>query len=62
MRNRSPWFIGGALVAVTLFATVLSLLLQRTFGDHIALIAVGPVICMFGVILFFAATSRSGTR
>ena len=52
--QRSRWFIFGVLVAIILFATAASLLLQRMFGQHIALIAIGPVICVLGVLMFFA--------
>jgi hypothetical protein len=60
--KRSPWFVFGTLVAITLFATVFSLLLQRLFGGHPMLIALGPIVCVLGVLLFFLAGSRNGTR
>ena len=46
--HQSRWFVLGALVAITLFGTVSSLVLQWIFGNHVALIAVGPVICVSG--------------
>lgn len=52
---QSRWFVLGALVAITLFGTVSSLVLQWIFGNHVALIAVGPVICVSGVLIFMAA-------
>ena len=60
--NQSRWFVFGALAAIALLGTVSSLLLQRTFGDHVALIAVGPVICVLGVLIFMAANSRNRTE
>lgn len=55
--NHSSWFVLGVLAAITLFGTVGSLLLQRMFGNHVALIAIGPVICILGVLIFMAANS-----
>jgi hypothetical protein len=51
----SNWSVILALTAITLSGTVGSLLLQRMFGNSIALAAVGPVICVLGV--FLLATS-----
>jgi uncharacterized membrane protein YoaK (UPF0700 family) len=47
----SRWFVYGVLIAIALFGTVCSLVLQRMFGNQIALISVGPLVCVFGVVL-----------
>jgi hypothetical protein len=57
--RNSPWFSFGALVAVSLFATVASVLLQRMCGSHTALIAVGPLLAVMGA-LFFARWTKAG--
>jgi hypothetical protein len=50
--RNSPCFIFGTLIAIALFATIASLVLQRMFGSHIALIAVGPLLAVLGVLFF----------
>ncbi len=59
--GQSPWFVVGSLAAIALFGTVISLSLQRMFGNHIALIAVGPAICIMGVLVLMAVNSRNRT-
>jgi hypothetical protein len=58
--RHSLWFILGALVAISLFATVASLLMQRMFGSHTALIAAGPLLAVLGVLIL-AFSSKAGT-
>ena len=58
--RNSPLFSLGVLVAISLFATVASLLLQRMFGSHTALIAIGPLLAVLGV-LFFVFSTKTGT-
>lgn len=59
LSRQSSWSVALALVAIALFGTVGSLLLQRMFGNHIALAAIGPVICVFGVLIFMSANTRN---
>jgi hypothetical protein len=54
----SIWFVLGALAAIVLLGTVSSLGLQRMFGNHVTLVAIGPVICVFGVLIFMAVSFR----
>lgn len=53
-----PWFAIGCFAAIALFGTVCSLSLQRFFGNHIALIAAGPLICVGAVLTFIVMYSR----
>ena len=50
-RRHSRWFIVGLLVAISLSATVVALSLQRSFGAHPALIALGPALAVTGVLI-----------
>jgi len=60
--NPSRWFVVGALLAITLFGTVASFLLQRMFGPNPALIAVGPLLCVMGVLVFAAMSYHNRTK
>lgn len=46
------------LAAIALFCTVVSLLLQRLYGSHVGLIALGPALCVLGVLVFSKILSR----
>lgn len=59
--NLSRWFVIGALLAITLFGTAVSFLLQRAFGPHPALIAIGPLLCVVGVLVLAAMRSDDRT-
>jgi hypothetical protein len=56
--QHSRWYILGILLAISLFATMTSLSLQRMFGAHAALIAIGPVVAALGVLLLAYTTMR----
>ena len=48
----SPWFVFGALIGISLLATVASLLLHRTFGTHQVIMAIGPLLAVMGVLIY----------
>jgi len=60
--NLSRWFVIGVLLAIILFGTAVSLMLQRAFGPHPALIAIGPLLCVVGVLVFAAIRSDDRTN